>query len=487
MHARDMQAGRDFAMLTRKPAAAPFSRAGLAALALAAGLAAGRPAAARGPAPAATPGEAAPAPARTPEVSDPMLALPPPAPRQIASWDDALALIRAQSPDYASSAQSVVRAEAQKRIALAAVLPTLLGQVGYTHQFITQMLPLGSGGTPETYPPPDVFALGGTLAWNVLNPRGLYGVKTADVGIEVARLSFADRRRAIAVAVVDALLSTLAAERVAELNRVGLRAALERLELTRTRQQYGQGTALDVDRAQEDVESARALILSGDESLRQAREALGVALGVPTATSAPGDLDLEQFEQSVAHTCRPNDDIERRPDIAAARKRVEVASRAVRDAELMLAPSIALSTQAQYQSEVVFGPNTNWSVQGVLNLPFYDGGARYGAMRDARAALEQARQSLVSARLSAIVGSAQAFREVTVLQASREVARRQRDLAERIDARTREGYARGLGTSLDLVTSAQALRQAEIDLALLDFRVGSARAAAALINAECLY
>jgi outer membrane protein TolC len=462
-------------MFTSKRAA---GRGGVAALVLGAALTAAPLASAQGPGPAAAP---------THEVSDPLLAPPPPAPGQIASWDEALALIRAQSPDYASSAQAVVRAEAQRRIALGAVLPTLNGQAAYTHQFITEQLPVGLGGAVIAYPPPDVLGLGATLGWNVLNPRALYGLGTADVNIAAARLSFQDRRRTIAVSVVGALLSTLAASRVAELNRVGLRAALDRLELARTRNQYGQGTALDVDRASQDAEAARALILSGDESLRQAREALGVALGVPTATEAPGDLDLEQFEQAVAHTCRPNDDIEHRPDVAAARKRVEQAARSLRDAELALAPSIGLASQAQYQSEVVIGSNMSWTVQGVLNVPFYDGGVRYGAMRDARAALEQARQALVSTRLSAIVGSVQAMREVTVLQASRDVARRQRDLAARIDARTRDGYAHGLGTSLDLVISAQALRQAEIDLALLDFRVASARAAAALVNAECVY
>jgi multidrug efflux system outer membrane protein len=120
-------------------------------------------------------------------------------------------------------------------------------------------------------------------------------------------------------------------------------------------------------------------------------------------------------------------------------------------------------------------------------VPFYDGGARYGALRDARAALEQAREALVSARLEAIVGSTQAQRDVGVLQEERDVALRQRDLADRIDRRTRDGYARGIGTSLDLVTSAQALRQAEISLALLDFQVGQARANAVLTNAECVY
>ena len=59
-----------------------------------------------------------------PPVSDPMLAPPPAAPRQVKSWDDALALLRAHSPDYITSYESVRRAEAQTRIALAAVLPT---------------------------------------------------------------------------------------------------------------------------------------------------------------------------------------------------------------------------------------------------------------------------------------------------------------------------------------------------------------------------
>ena len=127
-------------------------------------------------------------------------------------------------------------------------------------------------------------------------------------------------------------------------------------------------------------------------------------------------------------------------------------------------------------------------VQGVLNVPLYDGGARYGAMRDARAAVEQARQALVSTRLQRRrrvgAGASRGRRLSNRRATSRKV---QRDLAARIDARTREGYAHGLGTSLDLVISAQALRQAEINLALLEFQLAEARADAVLANAECLY
>jgi outer membrane protein TolC len=417
-----------------------------------------------------------------------MLTPPPDAPRSIASWDEALALVRAQSPDYATAEESVARAEAQKRIVLAQVLPVLTGQASYVHQFVNERIVFPTM-PPVSFvtPPSDTFGVGATLAWSVLNPRGIYAQGTAARSVEVARLSFEDRRRAIAQAIVSGMLATLSAARAAELNRTGLRSALERLTLTQTRQQFGQGTALDVDRTQQDVAAARSLILASDEALRQAREALGVMLGSEVAVAPPADLDLDRLAQAVAKTCRMNDAIEQRPDVRAARLRVEVAERGVSDADLQLAPSLNIGSQVSYATQAVLAPNANWSLQGVVVVPFYDGGARYGARRDALAAVEQARQALVSARLGAIVESLQTKRAVGVLEASRDVAAQQRELADRVDRRTREGYARGLGTSLDLVTSAQALRQADIALSLLDFQVAQAQAEAVLTNAECAY
>jgi outer membrane protein TolC len=420
-----------------------------------------------------------------PPVSDPMLAPPPAAPRQVKSWDDALALLRAHSPDYLASYETVRRAEAQSRIALAAVLPTLNAQGSYVHQFYTESISLA--GLSIVTPPPDVLSASATLQWNVLNPRALYAVGTARENTKATVLSFEDRRRTIALTVVNAMLSTLAAARVAELNRVGLRSALERLALTQARLQYGQGTPLDVDRAAQDVAAARALLISGDEALLQSREALGAALGSTTPIAAPGDLSLDDFDAAVARTCRLNADIERRPDVASARLRAEIAERGVHDAELMFAPSIGVGSQLTRSNAAVLAPLTAWNVQAVLTVPLYDGGVRYGALKDSRAALEQARQALVSARIAAVVSAEQAQRGVSVYEASRKVAQEERDLAARIDERIRDGYARGLGTSLDLVVSAQSLRQAEINLVLLEVQVGEARAGAVLANAECVY
>ena len=420
-----------------------------------------------------------------PAVSDPMLVAPPPAENQLNSWDEALSLIRSRSTDYRISAENIARAEAERRVALATVLPTVTGTASYTHNFLTTQLSLA--GVTLVTPPPNIFALGATATWSVINPRGIYAIGTADKAIDASKISFEDRRREIAMVAIGAFLATLAAERVAELNRIGLRTALERLVLTQSRLRFGKGTLLDVDRAEQDVANARATLISGDETLRQSRETLGQLLGSRAPLAAPGSLDLQGLERAVARTCRLNSDLEQRPDVATARTRLELAERQVHDAELQTAPILSVGSQAGYATAASLGPKTTFAVQGVLTVPFYDGGARYGLRRDAKAQVEQARQALEATRINAVVTSARAERAVVVLESSRDVAHAQRDLAASVDQRTRNGYAEGVGTSLDLVTSAQALRQSEINLALLDFQVAQARANAYLVNAQCVY
>jgi outer membrane protein TolC len=426
------------------------------------------------------------APATPPAIDDPQLAPPPPAPRVLGSWDEALAMVRAQSPDYRAQSDTVLRAEAQSRVALAALLPTIVGQGSYTHQFFTVPYPISATQTLP-YPPPNTWGATGTLTWSVLDAHALHARGTAERGIEAAQADLADKRRTIAEAIVSTMLGTLAAERVAQLNRVGLRAALERLALAQAKTRLGGGTELDVERASQDVAAARALLITGDEALRQSRETLGLALGSRTPIAAPGDLDLDRFERTVASTCKLNGDLEQRSDVVAARRRVEIAERAVDEVKLQFAPTLVLQSQVAWTSDPLDSPDTTWALGGVLNVPIWDGGAKYGQLKDAGAAADQARQALLAVRLNEVVQVEQATRAVEVARASRDVAQQQRDLAASVDARTRTGYQHGLGTSLDLVVSAQSLRQAEINLVTLQFEAAQARVLSVLANAECVF
>jgi len=417
-------------------------------------------------------------------VSDPMLRPPPAAEAEVSSWDQAIELIR-HSPELVISIEAVARARAQQRLALAAVLPKL-GAVGaYVHNF--NVAHIAIPGAMFDSPPPTVWSVTATASWNIFSPRDLYNVGTAELGTRVAQLSLTDQRRLLATAAVGAMLETLAAVRVAEINRVGLRAALERLALTKTRLQFARGTDLDVDRAEQDVVAARSLVIDGDEALRRSREELARVLGSTMPLGVAANLDLTGFERAVASTCRLGHEIEQRADIVAAKERVRIAEREVTTARLLYVPSVNLASQAIDASATTLGPPRTWNVIATLTVPLYDGGARYALVRDAQAATVQAEEQLAAARINAMIEQARAARAVSVRTAQRDVARDARDLARRIDVRTREGYVSGLGTSLDLVTSAQALRRAEIELIVSELRIAEARADALLVTAECVY
>ena len=412
---------------------------------------------------------------------------------EIGNWEEALKHVRARSTDLRIAAQEIARAEAQTRIALAGALTTVNGTGTYTHNIITnttsQPVSITNGvprfGAVQT-PFPD-FVNGSIIANQpVLALRSWYAIGTAERNETAVQLTLEDTKRQIALNVANAIVGVVTAERVAELNRLGLRNALTRLELAIRRSTLGSGTGLDVVRARQDVETARATLVAGDESLRQSREALGLGLGIPEQVGVPPNVDLNGIEASARASCKPAATIDDRPDVAALRENTEVARRQVTDAKLQFAPTVDVrSSVATTTINTGAAPNTTWNVQAVLTVPIWDGGIRYGNLRQARAQEVIAGQRLEAARRQANIQVTQAQRGVGVAEDRRRVAAQTRDLAAENDRLTRTAYLEGRGTSLELVTAAQALREAEIQLALREFELVKSRVLAILALASC--
>jgi outer membrane protein TolC len=441
-----------------------------------------------GPSPMAPTGQLPPA----PEVSDPMLA-PVPRPKvEVASWEEALRNVRARSTDLRIAAQDIARAEAQSRLALAGALLTINGQGVYTHNIITHdtLQPVragaGLGFRPVSTPFPDFVTASIVATQPVFAPRAWHAIGTADRNESAAHLTLEDVKRQIALNVANAIVGVVTAERVAELNRLGLRNALTRLELANRRSTLGSGTGLDVVRAKQDVEASRATLVAGDESVRQAREALGLALGIPEQVGVPPNIDMSGFEASARSSCKAAPNLDERPDIAALRERATVAHRLVNDVKYQFSPTVDLrSSVGTTTVDTGAAPNTTWNVQAVLTVPIWDGGIRYGNLRDTRAQEAIAGEKLEAARRQAAIQITQAQRGVSVAEDRRRVATQARDLAAENDRLTRTAYLEGRGTSLELVTAAQGLREAEIQLALREFELVKARVLAILALATC--
>jgi outer membrane protein TolC len=425
-----------------------------------------------------------------PEVSDPMLAPVPRPGRVLASWQEALGYLRARSTDLRTAIDQVLQAEAQTRIALAQYLPSINAAGQYTHQLITV-----ASSQPTIVGPQVVTTTGRTplpnqtsgslqITQDVINVQEFDQISINELGEDQANLSVEDEKRTLALSVANQIVSVVTAEREAEINRVGLRVALEQLEITKRKRALGAANGLDVVRAQQNVANARATLVTGDETLREARESLGLALGFPEETGVAADINVEGLARSAMESCRPVGGIDDRADIAAARVKLDIAKRNLRNVWFTFLPTLTAQS-ALAGTSVSTLVNPTWNVQATLQWPIWDGGTRYGNLRNARAAEDIAAQQLESLRRQAIIQVEQAQRQLVVAEDSDKVAREQRDLAAQNDQMTQLAYAAGQGTSLELVTASEAHRQAEINLALQDFNVVKARILALLALATC--
>ena len=429
----------------------------------------------------------APTPPLMPMVTDAMLAPPPRPARILANWSEALVELRARSVDLATSLAEVRRAEAQSRIALAALLPSINGTATATHQLITKTGYNSITGTTTITPSTDYINGGVTLSQSLVDTKAWHDLGTARASEVVQRLGVESTRRTMVLSLATAIVAVITAERVAEVNRIALRSALELLELTNRKRLLGAATGLDTVRAEQAVVNVRSTLVSGDESLRQSRESLGLALGESQQVAVGGDFKLDGIVDVVGQNCRPLNSPADRPEMAASRQQLVVAERGIRSVELSFLPTLkAQSSVASSTLSSGTAPRTTWNIQAVLTVPIWDGGARYGSLRVARVGRDEAAYSLESSRRSINVEVEQARRGVQVAEQSLAVARTAVDLATRNDELTRTAYRLGQGTtSFELVAAAQALQQAQIQLAVKEFGVVGARLSALLTMANC--
>lgn len=422
------------------------------------------------------------------EVSDAMLG-DVAAPRQtLRTWRDAVSLMSTRDVEYAIAVKEIERAEGLRRQALAAALPTLTATGSVRYEIFNRSAEQVGGNLAAFIPDPWTATAQLTARHPLVAPRAWWAVGTADSRVDLAKVSIEDRRRTLLAAAAESVVGVVTAQRVAEINRIGLRASLERLRLTQRRLELGSGTQLDVVRFQQDVALARATLVNGDEQLRRAQESLGLAFGQQEAWGVPSDFRIDGLERDARALCTPTE-LGERADLRAARARIEIAERGVTDSTLQYVPTVDVSSTLTYSTQIqgVSNEHYSWNVQALLTVPLFDGGARYGARRVALAETEQARLQAEGVNRGATIEVDQARRAVEVAQTSLEVARSARDLAAEVERLSQRSFEAGAGTSFDLVDASRRLREAELQLAVREFELVRARIAALLAASSCAY
>jgi NodT family efflux transporter outer membrane factor (OMF) lipoprotein len=150
-------------------------------------------------------------------------------------------------------------------------------------------------------------------------------------------------------------------------------------QLTDTRFQGGASPRSDVAQAKTQLDDAR--VQDTDVTVQRAayEHAIGVLVGKPPAefSLAPAPLNLAPPDIPVGV---PSELLERRPDIAAAERRVAEANEQIGIARAAYFPTVSLGAAAGYEStqvaNLLSGPNALWAVGPMLAETLFDAGRR---------------------------------------------------------------------------------------------------------------
>jgi multidrug efflux system outer membrane protein len=429
-----------------------------------------------------------------------MLAPAPPPARVLQSWREAIELARKQSPSLRTSLARIEEANGRARQVLALALPRLSAGAAISRELLRNDV---SATTYQVAPGPPVSVtpvtttttlpdpatdLGASLDLRVplFRPAAWHEHGTAKDAADLSRLDVKETERQVVRDIADSIVLTVTAERLAEVTRVSLSSALSTVDLNKRRAALGASSQLDVLRAEQLVQDARANVVTADETLRRSREALGAAFGSLDAYGVNPNIQLGTLARDAQTYCKQETKLDSRPDIIAANANVALAERRKDGIDWEFWPTLdAVSRLSVANREFANGEKLSWTVGGELTWVLFDGGLRYGRRDEAAATARIAKEQLNDVRQRANTEVVQAVRAVEVATVNLGVFTRSREIAAETARLAKVAYINGSGTSFDLVDTAGRLRQAEIDLTVKEFELLRARVAAFLALASC--
>ncbi|MFI4914581.1 MAG: efflux transporter outer membrane subunit [Steroidobacterales bacterium] len=404
-----------------------------------------------------------------------------------ATLDALEAKVDASNPDLAAAADRYQQAHALALEARSTLLPTVSLQGWSDTDRQSDHRPLRSASQPDSY---HDDLLGASASYEF----DLWGRvrSTVTAGAATAQAASADLE-----SVRLALHVELAVDYIALRAQDALRSLLEQtvdaygraLKMTSTRFQGGISSGLDVAQAQTQLETARANLTDIIERRALLEHAIATLTGelasnfsIGYFSTRPGTLDLKLPDVPVA---MPATLLERRPDVAAAERRMAADNAAVGIARAAFFPRITLAAVAAFESTQAAGllgtPNRFWAIgpQGVLTL--FDSGYRTAAVAQARAQFDEASNRYRSTVLSAFQEVEDALARQTALRKELDQQNAARSSAERALQLAMNRYEAGAVNYLQVVATQIIALQAE--RAALDLQTRQLQASVYLVRA----
>ena len=164
------------------------------------------------------------------------------------------------------------------------------------------------------------------------------------------------------------------------------------LQLTRNQFNVGVVARLDVVQAEAQLKSTQAQAIDAGVQRAQLEHAIAVLVGKPPAELSLASVPVRRVFPDIP-VALPSELLERRPDIAAAERRVAAANAQVGVAAAAFFPSLTLSAAGGFQSSILSNllslPHLYWSLGPALAQTLFDAGLRRAQSAQALAVYDQ--------------------------------------------------------------------------------------------------
>lgn len=360
-------------------------------------------------------------------------------------------------PTLKEAAARLAKAEASAQLAGAPEYPdlSLNGEIPWEKQSRNGLMPAAM--LPKewrTYPQATA-----NLSWELDlwgKNRAAFAAATSEV--EASAADYAQARLELSSSVASAWAEMARLWSVRDTAESAQDIRHKTLQLMQKRYQQGLENDIAVQRAESRLATARGDLAAADEQISLQRDALAALLG----KGPDRGLTILRPRLRLAHAqgLPPQLGLNllgRRPDIVAARLRVESTTSSIDKAEASFYPDVNLSALIGFQSLSIESFTKSGSLYGsvgpALTLPIFDGGKLRGELRGAWADRDLAVAQYDDTLTGALRQVADAAVSLKALGGRLTAAEQANLAAEKAWQKMRNRYEGGLSTALEVLTA----------------------------------
>lgn len=237
------------------------------------------------------------------------------------------------------------------------------------------------------------------------------------------------------------------------------------LQLNEERYHGGVGSEVEVEQARTILETTRAQAVDVGVARAQYEHAVAALIGKPPAEFSLSPLPITAPPPPIP-VGLPSQLLERRPDIAAAERRVAAANAQIGLAKLAYYPAINLFASGGFDSGALStlfqGPSAIWAIGGSAVQTIFDGGRRRAASEEAKAGYDYAVASYRETTLTAFQQVEDNLAALRVLENEAAVQATAVEAAQRSLDLSVTRYEGGVTTYLEVITAQNAALADEV-------------------------